>query len=75
MFQIFVSTSLEDAVAGADCIILGTGHSEFKSLDFKVIASICRSPTAFVDAINAFRPEEPRKYGFSYVGVGRRLRG
>ncbi len=71
VFQTSVSAELEDAVAGADCIILGTGHAEFKNLDLRAVAEICRGPTAFVDAVNAFVPREVRKYGFSYVGVGR----
>jgi nucleotide sugar dehydrogenase len=71
VFGTNVHANLEDAVARADCIILGTGHAEFKHLDLEAIAAICRTPTAFIDATNALTPQEITKYGFSYVGVGR----
>jgi len=71
VFQKNIPSSPEDAVTGADCIILGTGHAEFKSMDLRKIAAICCGPTAFVDATNALVPKEVKKCGFSYVSVGR----
>jgi len=71
VFGTDISANSEDAATGADCIILGTGHSEFKKLDLKALAAICNAPAALVDPGNVLVQEEARKYGFSYVGVGR----
>ena len=66
-----VKNSLEEAVADADCIIIGTAHKEFKGLDLKAIAKMVSGPAALVDSRNVVEPEAAAEAGFSYRGVGR----
>jgi len=72
VFGLTVDSTLERAVADADCIVIGTAHKEFKTIDLKKIHQICRKPAALVDTANVVDPEEAKKAGFSYIGVGRR---
>jgi nucleotide sugar dehydrogenase len=66
-----VKMSLEDAVAGADCIVIGTAHKEFKELDLKVLAAMANGSAALVDSRNVVEPVAAAEAGFSYRGVGR----
>jgi nucleotide sugar dehydrogenase len=72
IFGIKTTNSLKDAAAGSDCIVIGTSHKEFRSLNLAEIWSICRKPAALVDARNAIQPEAAKKCGFAFRGVGRR---
>lgn len=71
VFSVKCSKSLADAVDGADCIIVGTDHKEFRNLDLATLARLSRMPAAFVDARHVVDPLEVRKCGFAYRGVGR----
>lgn len=68
-----VSRSVQAAVRGADAIILGTAHKEFKSLDPSALAALVNGRAAFVDARNVLNPADVVRAGFSYRGVGRCL--
>jgi len=59
-----------DAVKGADLLIVLTEWDYFRELDKKKIRSLMKKPN-IVDARNIYEPEEMRKSGFNYVGVGR----
>jgi UDP-N-acetyl-D-mannosaminuronate dehydrogenase len=59
------------AVDGADCIVLGTAHNEFKELELNKLARLCHTPSAFVDTRNVFEPAQVKDAGFAYRGVGR----
>uniref|UniRef100_A0A7C4TAT8 UDP-glucose 6-dehydrogenase n=1 Tax=candidate division WOR-3 bacterium TaxID=2052148 RepID=A0A7C4TAT8_UNCW3 len=54
----------------ADGIILVTEWDIFKNLDFKKIKNMMRQPV-FLDGRNFLDPEEMRKLGFIYTGIGR----
>ncbi|MDG7011403.1 MAG: nucleotide sugar dehydrogenase [Nitrososphaerota archaeon] len=69
-----VSTAASEASKGADCIVLGTAHSEFKKLDLAALSKGMRKAPAFVDARDAVSPESAAAAGFVYCGVGRNLR-
>jgi len=65
------STSLEKAVRKADCIVLGTAHSEFRNLDLSHLSVLASKRAALVDARNMVSPKEAKQHGFAYRGVGR----
>jgi len=71
VFGIKCSMSLADAIQGADCIVVGTEHKEFKSLDLADLARLSRMPAALVDTRHVVEPVEVIKHGFAYRGVGR----
>jgi UDPglucose 6-dehydrogenase len=64
--------SLEAAVRGADCIVIGTAHDEFRHLDLDELSRLARMRAGFVDARNVVSPAAVAKAGFAYRGVGRR---
>jgi nucleotide sugar dehydrogenase len=68
-----VAKSALAAADGADCIVLGTAHSEFKRLDLDALSKVVGRPAAFVDARNAVNPTAATGAGFVYSGVGRKL--
>jgi nucleotide sugar dehydrogenase len=72
VFGIRTKTSLEAAVKGADCLVIGTAHEEFKHLDLQELSKLARMKAGFVDARNLFSPAAVVKAGFSFRGVGRR---
>lgn len=72
LFGTKAANTLERAVNGADCIVIGTAHKEFHSLDLTALWKICHKPAALVDARNAIQPKVAKKYGFAFRGVGRR---
>lgn len=59
-----------DAVKGADCLVLVTEWEEFRKLDFRKVRKLMRQPI-LVDGRNLYSPEEMKKLGFRYTGMGR----
>ena len=59
-----------DVARGADCLAILTEWNEFKELDFTRIKKLLRQPL-IIDGRNIYDPEEMRKLGFRYLGVGR----
>lgn len=55
---------------GAEALVVGTGWSEFRGLDFAKIKSLLRRPL-IVDTKNILDSARLRAMGFEYVGVGR----
>lgn len=55
---------------GCDALIVVTEWNEFKQLDLKKIKKQMRTPVVF-DGRNVYDPDEMRKLGFVYQGVGR----
>ena len=72
VFGIRGKSSLETAVKGADCLVIGTAHDEFKHLDLEELSKLVRIRAALVDGRNLFSPSAVLKAGFAYRGVGRR---
>jgi UDPglucose 6-dehydrogenase len=58
---------------GADAIVLVTEWNEFRQLDIARLKSLMRSAVV-IDCRNVYDPDDFRKHGFSYVGVGRGAR-
>lgn len=72
VFGAVVARNLIDAISNADCIIIGTAHTEFRDLDLDRVAEVGRMPVALVDTQNLISPEVATKKGLSFLGVGRR---
>ncbi len=55
---------------GADALILMTEWNQYRALDLDRIKSLMRT-AVFVDLRNVYEPEDIKKLGFTYFGVGR----
>ncbi|HUY84838.1 MAG TPA: UDP-glucose/GDP-mannose dehydrogenase family protein [Steroidobacteraceae bacterium] len=60
----------EEALAGADALVIVTEWQEFRSPDFEEIKARLASPVIF-DGRNLYDPALMEKMGFSYYGIGR----
>jgi len=63
--------TLKKAVEGADCLIIVSGHDQFKNLNLKKIKFLVRRPSAIVDMACAIDPIKAEREGFIYRGLGR----
>ncbi|MGH9722741.1 MAG: UDP-glucose dehydrogenase family protein, partial [Bryobacteraceae bacterium] len=68
--RINYSLSALEAVTGADAIVIVTEWDEFRRLDLNEVARRVTQPV-LIDGRNIFSPEEARRAGFDYSGVGR----
>ena len=66
------TSSVYDAVTGADALVLVTEWTEFREPDFPRMAEIMKQPVIF-DGRNVFNPGKLRKLGFTYFGIGRNV--
>ncbi|HSP25379.1 MAG TPA: UDP binding domain-containing protein, partial [Saliniramus sp.] len=55
---------------GADCLVIVTEWDAFRALDFARLKMIMNAPV-LVDLRNIYRPEDVRRAGFAYTGIGR----
>lgn len=60
-----------EAVAAADAVALMTEWSEFHLPDFNRMAGLMKGKVVF-DGRNIYDPQQMRKLGFTYFGIGRR---
>lgn len=63
--------TLTEAVEGADCIIIFTGHDQFKRLNLKKLKLMAKMPAAIVDFEGVVDPGKAEAEGFIYRGLGR----
>lgn len=63
--------NLIEAVEGSDCIVILKPDREFKGLNLKKLKAVMRAPAAIIDLAGIMEPEEIRKEGFIYRGLGR----
>jgi len=63
--------SLMKTVEGADCIVVFTGHDQFKRLNLGKIKLLVKMPAAIVDFEGIFDPYKVEGEGFVYRGLGR----
>jgi len=54
---------------GAEAVVIVTEWDAFRALDFKRLAELMASPS-IVDLRNIYEPDDVRRRGFRYVGVG-----
>ncbi|MDD2388939.1 MAG: UDP-glucose/GDP-mannose dehydrogenase family protein [Desulfobacterales bacterium] len=59
-----------ETIQGCDALIVGTEWDEFRSLDMRAVKVLLRKPI-IVDGRNIYGPEELKKLGFTYLGIGR----
>jgi UDPglucose 6-dehydrogenase len=59
-----------DVSSGADALVLVTEWNQFRRLDLPRIKSLLKSPI-FIDLRNVYEPDQMKKLGFQYCGVGR----
>jgi len=62
--------SKEEAVDGADALVICTEWNEFRILNFDGLKEALNMPI-IVDGRNVIEPESARKNGFVYFGIGR----
>lgn len=59
-----------DVAVDADAVVLVTEWDQFKNLDLTKLKSRMRQPV-FLDGRNLFLPDEMKRLGFLYAGIGR----
>ena len=57
-------------VKGCDALLVATEWNEFRVLDFEHVKRLLKQPN-IIDGRNIYEPDEMRKAGFNYMGVGR----
>jgi UDPglucose 6-dehydrogenase len=60
----------EQALKGADVLVICTEWKEFRSPDFASIAAALKEPVVF-DGRNLYEPEMLERYGLIYYAIGR----
>jgi UDP-N-acetyl-D-mannosaminuronate dehydrogenase len=63
--------TLTDAIEGADCIVILTGHDQFKRLGLTRLKMAMKKPAAIVDFEGIIDPDKVEKEGLIYRGLGR----
>jgi nucleotide sugar dehydrogenase len=69
--QYSLKKNLSEALEGADCILILTGHDQFKRLNLKKLKVVMKMPAAIVDFEGIVEPDEVEKKGFIFRGIGR----
>jgi len=59
-----------DTAKGCDGLVLGTEWNEFRKLDFDRLRQLLVEPV-IIDLRNVYEPEEMKRRGYRYTGVGR----
>ncbi len=65
------ATDQYDALLDSDGLLLVTEWNEFRFINYKVAERLMRAKVIF-DGRNIYEPEEVRKHGFIYYGIGRK---
>jgi len=60
-----------DIARGSDALVLATEWNQFRRLDLERIKSLLKSPI-FIDLRNVYEPDQMKRLGFDYCGVGRK---
>lgn len=59
-----------DAIKDADMLVIVTEWNEFRNLDKERMKELLKQPN-IIDGRNVYGPNEMKKLGFNYIGVGR----
>ena len=59
-----------DVAKGVDILVLATEWNQFRRLDLQRIKGLLKTPI-FIDLRNVYDPDQMRRLGFDYCGVGR----
>jgi UDP-N-acetyl-D-mannosaminuronic acid dehydrogenase len=69
-FELPFTKDLDEAIKGADAIILSTKHKQYLTLDLKKLKNELATPV-LIDGGNAYNEETATKAGFTYRGIGK----
>lgn len=69
-FEIPFTNDLDEAVVGADAVVLATKHKEYQRLDLKMLRKKLATPV-LIDGRNVFDDKIARTAGFTYRGIGK----
>lgn len=69
--QHYFKKNLTETLEATDCILLLTGHDQFRHLNLKKIKLMMKMPAAIVDLEGIVEPYKIEKEGFVYRGFGR----
>ena len=61
---------VNEALSGADGVVILTEWNEFRALDFAKVKALLKTPL-MVDLRNIYRPAQMAEEGFTYISVGR----
>ena len=67
--QLILAGNRDDAVLGADALVICTEWRQFRSPDFAQLQESLKNPVIF-DGRNMYDPERVRREGFVYYGIG-----
>jgi len=59
-----------DVAKGSDALVLATEWNQFRRLDLQRIKTLLKRPI-FIDLRNVYDPDQMKRLGFDYCGVGR----
>jgi len=59
-----------DVAKGSDALVLVTEWNQFRRLDLQRIKTLLKTPI-FIDLRNVYDPDQMKRLGFNYCGVGR----
>jgi nucleotide sugar dehydrogenase len=63
--------NLTEALEASDCIVILTGHDQFRRLGLNKLKIMMKTPSAIVDLERIVEPAKAEKEGFIYRGLGR----
>jgi UDP-N-acetyl-D-mannosaminuronic acid dehydrogenase len=66
-----LSRTLNEAVEGADCIVILTEHDQFKRLNLMKLQAVMKMPAVIVDLTGVMEAQKVERKGFTYRGLGR----
>jgi nucleotide sugar dehydrogenase len=66
-----MKNNLDEAVEGADCIVILTGEEPLRHLNLKKLKPLTKTPSVIVDLAGALEPQKAETEGFIYRGLGR----
>ena len=59
-----------DTAQGCNALVLATEWNQFRRLDLQQIKALMKTPI-FIDLRNVYDPDQMKRLGFNYCGVGR----
>ena len=68
--QIEFGKDAYEVAQGVDALVLATEWNQFRRLDLQRIKGLLKKPV-FIDLRNVYDPDQMKRFGFDYCGVGR----
>ena len=63
--------NVNEAVRGADCLVIATDHKMFRELELEKIKALMAENPVLIDGRRVVHPVEAEKQDFAYYGIGR----